>query len=63
MVMKVGDLVRLKSYPNMYGVVVEIRPNLWVGNQVTVEWVEKVFGSHRKYYAQQELEVINEKQV
>ncbi len=59
--MKVGDLVRLKSYPNMYGVVVEIRTNLWVGKQVTVEWIEKTFGSHRKYYAQQELEVINEK--
>jgi len=61
--MKVGDLVRLKSYPQMYGVVVEVRLNAWVGNQVTVEWTEKTFGSHRKYYAEQELEVINEKQV
>ncbi len=62
--MKVGDLVRYRSFPDMYGIVVEVRPNAWVGNQVAVNWVESGrWRSHRLYYAQDELEVINEKQV
>ena len=61
--MQVGDLVRLKSLPHLYGIVLEVRENVWVGNQVTVNWLESPFKDSRKFYAQSELEVINEEQV
>ena len=60
--MKVGDLVRLRSLPHMYGIVLEIRPNAWVGKQVAVNWTDNGFmNKYRLFYAFDELEVINEK--
>ena len=60
--MKVGDLVNLKGFPTVYGIVMEVRPNAWVGSQVAVNWVNQdPYRGGRKYYALAELEVINEK--
>ena len=61
--MKVGDLVRLKAIPGMYGIVLEVKPNAWVGKQVAVNWIDADVMKYRLYYAQSELEVVNEKQV
>ncbi len=61
--MKVGDLVNLKGFPTVYGIVMEVRPNAWVGSQVAVSWIKDPYRGSRKYYALAELEVINEKQV
>jgi len=59
--MKVGDLVKLKSMPDMYGIVLEVRPNAWVGKQVAVNWIDTSVTRYRLFYALEELEVINEK--
>ena len=60
--MKVGDLVRLRSLPHMYGIVLEIKPNAWVGKQVAVSWSNSdITNKYRLFYALEELEVINEK--
>ena len=62
--MKAGDLVRLKALPDKYGIVLEVRPNAWVGNQVTVSWIgDDYMNKYRLFYAFDELEVMNEKQV
>ena len=56
--MKVGDLVRLRVLPDVYGIVVEIRPNAWVGKQVAVNWIEGSIGKYRLFYAVDELEIV-----
>ena len=62
--MKVGDLVRLKALPYMYGIVLEVKPNAWVGKQVSVNWIgDQYWNKYRLFYAFDELEVMNEKQV
>jgi len=62
--MKVGDLVRLKALPHLYGIVLEIKPNAWVGKQVSVNWIgDDYMNKYRLFYALDELEVMNEKQV
>ncbi len=58
--MKVGDLVRYKNIPSMYGTVTKVRSNAWVGMQCEVVWVCGWFGKDRLCYAISELEVINE---
>jgi len=62
--MKVGDLVRLRALPDTYGIVLEVRPNAWVGKQVAVNWIGEGFmNKYRLFYAFDELEVIDENEI
>ena len=56
--MKVGDLVRLKAGDEVYGFVVSIIENKWVGSRCAVVWLKD--GFPKKWYALIELEVLNE---
>ena len=59
--MKVGDLVRLKDYPQypQAGLIVSIerRPGFYGGDRAKVQWLE---GNYSGYRDLNELEVINE---
>jgi len=57
--MKVGDLVRHIGNEETYGFVVCIVKNKWIGSRCQVVWLENNFP--KKWYAFEELEVLNEK--
>jgi hypothetical protein len=56
--MNVGDLVRLKSEGNVYGFIVAITNNKWIGSRCAVVWLKNNFP--KKWYGYAELEVLSE---
>jgi len=55
---KIGDLVKLKTGTEIYGFIVCIQENKWIGSRCAVVWLQD--GFPKKWYALVELEVLNE---
>ena len=56
--MKTGDLVRHVNNIEVYGFIINITENKWIGSRCQVVWLEGNFP--KKWYAIEELEVISE---